>query len=89
MTILWTDYVKYRAELRGFDLARIEHILRYAQERYLDTATGRTIAIGRHGTLLLMVPFEQDGDRITPVTVHATSRKQISFRVKTGRFTHE
>lgn len=89
MTIIWTDYMKYRAKLRGFDLDRVEHILRYSQERYLDTVTGRPIAVGRHGTSLLMVPFEQDGDRITPVTVHTTIRQQINLRVKTGRFTHE
>jgi hypothetical protein len=26
---------------------------------------------------------------IVPVTVHATSRQQINFRLQTGRFTHE
>lgn len=26
--IIWTDYMKYRARLRGFDLAKIEHIVR-------------------------------------------------------------
>jgi len=24
--IIWTDYMKYRARLRGLDLAKIEHI---------------------------------------------------------------
>ena len=28
--IIWTDYMKYRARLRGFDLAKIEHIVRYS-----------------------------------------------------------
>ena len=55
----------------------------------MDTATGRAIAIGRCGALFVMVPFEQDDDRITPVTIHTTSRQQINFRVKTGRFAHE
>jgi len=35
--IVWTDYMKYRANLRGFDLAKIEDILRYSTERYFDT----------------------------------------------------
>ena len=27
--IIWTEYLKYRAKLRGFDLAKIEDIIRY------------------------------------------------------------
>lgn len=38
--LAWTDYMKYRARLRGFDLAKIEHIVRYSGERYVDTVTG-------------------------------------------------
>ncbi len=89
MTIIWTDYMKYRARLRGFDLDAIESILISGQERYRDTVTGRVVAVGRHGKFLVMVPFEQEGDRITPVTVHATSRQQIRFRLKSGRFIYE
>ena len=89
VVIVWTDYMKHRAELRGFDLSRIEHIVRFGQERYRDTATGRAVAVGRHGTSLVVVPFEQDGESITPVTVHATSRQQVEFRVKSGRFSRE
>lgn len=36
--IIWTDYMKYRAELRGFELSKVENILRHSVERYLDTA---------------------------------------------------
>ena len=45
-TIVWTEYMKYRLKLRGYDLATVEHILRYSSERYVDTVTGRLIAIG-------------------------------------------
>ena len=45
--IIWTDYMKYRARLRRFDLAQIEQIVRYSGERYLDTVTGRLVTIGR------------------------------------------
>ncbi len=47
--IIWIAYLKYRAELRGFDLAKIEWILRFGEERYCDAVTGRMIAIGKHG----------------------------------------
>lgn len=87
--IVWTDYMKYRAKLRRFDLARIEHIVRYSGERYLDTETGRHITVGRIDDLLVMIPCDSESGSITPVTVHATTRQQINFRLKTGRFINE
>lgn len=88
-TIVWTDYVRYRAGLRGFDLAAVEHIVRHSSERYVDTATGRFVAVGRHGKSLVMVPYEQEAGTLIPVTIHITSRQQVNFRRKSGRFRHE
>ena len=85
--IIWTDYMIYRAALRRFDLARIEHIVRYSSERYFDTVTERLIAVGRIDDLLVIIPCDTDQGSITPVTIHATTRQQINFRLKTGRFT--
>jgi len=87
--LIWTDYLQYRAKLRGFDLAMIEHIVRYSGERFIDTETRRLIAIGRIEGLLVMIPCDTDQGSITPVTVHATTRQQINFRLKTGRFINE
>jgi uncharacterized DUF497 family protein len=84
--VIWTDYLKYRAELRGFDLSSIEQILLFSDERYFDTTTQRKIAVGRDGDQLVMVPYEQEGETVTPVTIHATTRQQINFRLRTGRF---
>ena len=84
--VIWTDYLKYRAELRGFDLSSIEQILLFSDERYFDTATQRMIAVGRDGDQLVMVPYEQEGETVTPVTIHATTRQQINFRLRIGRF---
>ena len=89
MTIVWTDYLKYKARLRGFDLTKIENIARYSPERYSDTVTGRRIAVGRHDNKLVMIPYEVDEDSITPVTIHVITRQQINFRIRTGRFIHE
>ena len=48
--VIWTAYLRYRADLRGFDLAELERILRFGEERYFDTATGRNVVVGRdHG----------------------------------------
>jgi len=87
-TIVWTEYMKYRTRLRGFDLAKIEDVVRYSTERYFDTATGRAVVIGRHDKTLVMIPYETDEDTITPVTIHATTHQQINFRLRTGRYTH-
>jgi uncharacterized DUF497 family protein len=89
MIIVWTDYMKYKVKLRGFDLADIENILRSSPERYSDTVTGRRVAVGYHDNRLVMIPYETDETSITPVTIHVTTRQQINFRIRTGRFTHE
>lgn len=86
MEIIWTDYVQHRARARGFDLATIEQLLRFGTERYFDTATRRGVVIGRQGQRVVLVPYDQEGNTITPVTIHATTRQQITFRLQTGRF---
>jgi hypothetical protein len=86
---VFTDYLKYRAEHRGFDLIQVEHILRYSQERYFDIETHRWIVVGEQGNKLVMIPYEESETEITPITIHATSRQQIKFRLTTGRLTYE
>ena len=87
--IIWTEYLQYRAELRGFDLTKLESIIRHSSERYFDTETRRAIVVGRHHKQLVMIPYEVDGETIIPVTIHAITRQQIRFRLRTGRFTNE
>lgn len=86
--IIWTDYVRYRARLRGFDLEEVETIVRYSAERYRDQATGRQVVVGRHDDTLVLIPFDTQGKNIIPITVHRTTRKQITARLKSGRYTH-
>jgi hypothetical protein len=85
--IIWSEYLKYRAALRGFDLVTLEQIILQSSERYLDTETGRSIVVGRHKSQLVMIPYEIAEEAIVPITVHATKRQQIRFRLRTGRFT--
>ena len=87
--IIWTEYMKYRSSKRGFDLAAIEQIVRHTSERYIDNETHRLIAIGKHKNTIVLVPYEESETSLTPVTVHATTRQQINFRIKTGRYSHE
>ena len=86
LTIVWTEYMKYKMRLRGFELSKAENILRYSEERYFDTVTSRRIIVGKHDEKLVLIPYETKLDKIIPVTCHATTRKQINFRLKTGRF---
>lgn len=87
--IIWSDYLKYRTKLRGFELSKIENILRHSGEKYFDTTTHRLIVVGKHDNRLVIIPYEKHENKTTPVTIHATTRKQINFRLKTGRFTYE
>ena len=86
-TILWSDYMRYRAKLRGFNLKIIEEILKHSSERYFDSKTHRMIVVGKHDNCLVLIPYDEDGDTILPVTIHAITRQQIKFRLKSGRFT--
>ncbi len=47
-SIIWSDYMKYRMNLRIFNQNNIENILRYSTERYFDYVTHRRIVIGHH-----------------------------------------
>lgn len=89
MKVVWTEYMKYKAKLRGFNLANIENIVKSSPERYFDMATKRRVAVGRHDKKLVIIPYETDENSMTPVTIHVTTRQQINFRIRTGRFTHE
>ena len=87
--IMWTRYMQHRLHLRSYDQGTVEDILRYSSERYFDSVSGRLIAIGHHRDLLVMVPYDQEGSTMTPVTIHATTRQQINSRLKSGRFSNE
>lgn len=89
MQIRWTSYLIFRAELRGFDLAILEGIVRSSSERYTDSTTGRRIAIGKHCETLVAIPYEMEDEVMVPVTVHATTRQQIAYRLRSGRFSYE
>ncbi|MDY6968037.1 MAG: hypothetical protein SVR08_05215 [Spirochaetota bacterium] len=87
-SIVWNDYLIYRADLRGYDLSKIEEIIKFSPERYFDVSTHRMIAVGKHDNRLMMIPYELSKKSIIPGTIHATARQQINFRLKSGRFTY-
>jgi hypothetical protein len=89
MDVIITDYLRYRAQVRGFDLEKLEELLRYSSERYIDTVTGRKVVVRRQDDVLVIIPYEMENDSIVPITIHTTTRQQVKFRVKVGRFTYE
>ena len=84
--IVFTDYFIYRCKVRNFNESLAENILRFGTERYYDTETHRKVVVGHHDTQLVLIPYEEERNEIRPVTIHAISRKQIRFRLSTGRF---
>jgi hypothetical protein len=89
LRIVWTNYMQYRAKIRGYDLKRLEEIVTGSTERYFDIETGTAVIVGRYDKKLVLIPFEVSEDRVTPITVHATTRQQINLRLRTGRFINE
>ena len=85
-----TEYLRYCARARGFDVERVAEPLRHGEERHLDTDTGRGVAVGRHDSRrLVLIAYEATDEVLRPVTVHATTRQQITFRIRTGRYVYE
>jgi hypothetical protein len=81
--------MKYRRRLRSFDLEKIEDCVKHSTERYYDMTTHRVVVVGRHDDKLVLIPYERQGDKVTPVTIHVTTRQQINFRLQTGRYRNE
>jgi len=75
--------------LRGFNLSNIEEVLRYSNERYYDATTDRLIVVGKDANILIVIPHEMNAHTITPITIHATNRQQINYRIKSGRYQNE
>lgn len=44
------------------------------------------VVIARHHARLVVIPYEESDSTITPITVHGANRRQITFRLDTGRY---
>jgi hypothetical protein len=72
--------------MSGLRIIKAEHIIQYSTERYFDIDSSRQIVVGFIDKRLIVIPYEENDNIITPVTIHETDRKQINFRIKNGRF---
>ncbi len=89
MEIKWTRYFQNRCIQRHFSIEKAEKVIRYSTERYFDIDTSRRIVVGSFDNRLILIPYDEDDNIITPVTIHETDRKQINFRIKNGRFVRQ
>jgi len=87
MNIHFTEYLQYRAKIRGFDLKQLEDILRYSPERYYDTETGRSIVVGKYQDKLILIPYEKNKSNITPILVKAAELNPASACLLAGPLT--
>jgi hypothetical protein len=39
--------------------------------------------------MLVVIPLDAEGEIVKPLTIHATTRQQVNFRVRSGRFRYE
>lgn len=89
MEIEWTGYFRNRCIQRHFSIKKAEDVIRYSNEKYVDVDSSRRIVVGAADNRLILIPYEEKDNIITPVTIHETDRKQINFRIKTGRFVRQ
>nr|VFJ45702.1 MAG: hypothetical protein BECKFM1743C_GA0114222_1002913 [Candidatus Kentron sp. FM]VFJ46314.1 MAG: hypothetical protein BECKFM1743A_GA0114220_1003514 [Candidatus Kentron sp. FM]VFK07289.1 MAG: hypothetical protein BECKFM1743B_GA0114221_1003615 [Candidatus Kentron sp. FM] len=45
------------------------------------------VVAGKHANTSVMIPYDiTENAKIIPVTIHATTRQQVDYRVKSARF---
>jgi len=68
-------------------------VLLKAEKRFMDAKTGHRIAVKRMNyggkERFIMVAFDISDKGITIITCHPIEEKQVSNRVKSGRWLHE
>jgi hypothetical protein len=70
MEIKWTRYFRNRCIQRHFNIEKAENIIRYSSERYFDIDFSRLIVVGSIDNRLILIPYEERDNVITPVTIH-------------------
>jgi hypothetical protein len=88
--VQYIDYFLDRLRFRKIPQAVAERVLCEATERYFDVETGRFIAIkevqyGRRKKRL-MVAYEEQGNEVTPITVHAVTKRQVQSKIERLRW---
>lgn len=89
--IHYSDYFRYRMQFRRIPEGVPEQIFLHATERYFDTETQRNVAVhrvrlGRRRRAQMMLAYEEYANHVEFVTIHKINRREINFRIRTGRW---
>jgi len=88
--IRYSDHLEDRLVLRHIERALPERIIRLAQRRFTDTATGYHIAVAtvvyRGTDHLMMVVFEETASEVVAISVHPLEERDVERKISNGRW---
>jgi hypothetical protein len=87
--IKYTKHLKIRLELRKIDYDLPQKIFEKAEERFMDTVTGHTIAVAKaviyDKERDVMVAYKHE-EGVKLLTIHPLKEGQKDNRIKSGRW---
>jgi len=90
MTLKYSKHIQIRLALRKIDHDLPRQIFEEAAERYADTETGHTIAVGKARLYEkerdVMVAYTFEGEDVKLLTIHPLQEGQKENRIKSGRW---
>jgi len=90
MQVKYSKHLKTRLELRKIDYDLPQQIFEKAEERFLDTVTGHTIAVAKavmyDKERDVMVAYNFEGGNVKLLTIHPLKEGQKDNRIKSGRW---
>lgn len=90
MEIKYSKHIKTRIELRKIDYGLPQKIFKEAEERFIDTETGHTIAVSNamiyDKERDIMVAYNFEGENVKLLTIHPLKEGQKENRIKSGRW---
>jgi len=90
MQIKYSKHIETRISLRKIEYDLPKRIYENAEERYLDTETGHTIAVmkaviyGKERDI--MVAYKHEDTDVTLLTIHPLKEGQKENRIQSGRW---
>ncbi|MEM2135251.1 MAG: hypothetical protein QXS27_09040 [Candidatus Jordarchaeaceae archaeon] len=93
LEIHYSKHLSQRLKIRKIPRDLPKTVLLKAEKRFIDTRTGHRIAIKKMSyggeERFIMVAFDISDKGITMITCHPIKEKQVSNRIKSGRWKHE
>ncbi len=90
MQVKYSKHLKTRLELRKVDYDLPQQVFEKAEERFLDTVTGHTIAVAKavmyDKERDVMVAYNFAGGNVKLLTIHPLKEGQKDNRIKSGRW---